>query len=80
MPTNAPTQTALLQLDKSSPKFADQLRDILRRRDFGEQISSLQTTTDLMEVIDYLDKVPSLYKLWLSSADPTTGARCAGSH
>jgi len=75
MPTNAPIQTALLQLDKSSPKFADQLRDILRRRDFEEQISSLQTTTDLMEVIDYLDKVPSLYQLWLPPAKPTTGTR-----
>jgi len=76
MSTNDPLQKALLQLDKSSPdSFADQLRDILRRRDFDEQISSLQTTADLMEVIDYLDKVRSLYRMWLAPAEPTTGTR-----
>ena len=75
MPTNAPLLTALLQLDESSPKFADQLRYFLRRKDFDEQVSSLQTTADLMEVIDYLDKVLSLYQLRLYSTEPATGAR-----
>ena len=75
MPLNAYLQEALLQLDKSSPKFPDQLRDVLRGRDFDGQVSSLQTTADLMEVIDYLDKVPSLYQLRLSSAEPALGAR-----
>ena len=72
---NAYLQAALLQLDKSSSKFPDRLRDVLRRREFDEQVSSLQTTADLMEVIDYLDKVPSLYHLRLSSAESALGAR-----
>lgn len=75
MPTNAPLIARLLQLDKSLPKFADQLRDILRRKEFDEQVSGLETTADLMEVIDCLDKVPSLYQLSLSSAEPATGTR-----
>jgi len=73
MPTNAALQAALLQLESTSPQFPNQLRDILRRRDFDEQVSSLQTTPDLMEVIDCFDKVPSLVQLQLSSAEPTTG-------
>ena len=75
MPTNALLLTALLRLDKSLPQFTDQLREIIRRREFDEQVSSLQTTDELMEVIDYLDKVPTLHRLRLSSADPTTGTR-----
>jgi len=75
MPTNAPIQMALLQLDKSSPKFADHLCDVLQRREFDEEVSTLQTAADLMEVIDYLDQVSSLYQLRPSSAEPTTGTR-----
>ena len=75
MPPNSYLQAVLLQLDKSSLKFPDQLRDVLRGREFDEQVSSLQTTADLTEVIDYLDKVPSFYQFRLSPAEPTLGAR-----
>jgi len=50
---------ALLQLDGSVPQLPDQVCDVLGRGEFDEQISNLQTN-DLVEVIDYLDKVPSL--------------------
>ena len=46
----------LLQLDGSSPHFPDQLSDILARREFGNSIQSLETN-DLMQIIEYLDKV-----------------------
>jgi len=59
MLTNPYLQT-LLQLDASSPQFPNSLCDVLRRREFDEHISSLQTD-DLAEVIEYLDKVPSLH-------------------
>ena len=72
---NAYLQAALLQLDNSSPRFPEQLRDVLRRKEFDEQVSSLQTTADLMEVIDYLDRVPSLYRFRLSPAEPVSGTR-----
>lgn len=49
----------LLQLDKSSPQFPNSLCDILSGEEFDERISSLQTD-DLVEVIEYLDKVLSL--------------------
>ena len=49
-----------LQLDRSSPQFPDRLCDVLDGREFDEHISGLEVG-DLAEVIDYLDKVPSLY-------------------
>ena len=75
MSTNAYLRAALLQLDNSSPRFPDQLRDILRRREFDEQVSSLQTTASLMKVIDYLDRVPSVYQFHLSLAELIAGTR-----
>ena len=72
---NAYLQTALLQLDDSSPKFPEQLRDVLRRKEFDEQVSSLQIDADLMEVIDHLDRVPSLYRFRPSPAEPVAGTR-----
>ena len=74
MSANAYFQAALFQLDKLSSKFPDQLRDVLGRSEFDEQVSSLQTTA-LMEVIDYLDNVPSLYQFRLLSAESAIGAR-----
>jgi len=59
MPTNAFLRT-LLQLDGLVPQFPDRLCDVLGTGEFDEQISTLQAD-DLMELIDYLDKVPSLY-------------------
>lgn len=58
MPTNAYFKT-LFQLDKSSPRFSDQLRDLLDGGEFGKQLSSLQTD-EVVKVIDYLDEVLSL--------------------
>jgi len=52
----------LPQLDKSTLQFPDQLCDALGGKEFDEKTSTLQTD-DLMEVIDYLDKVWSLYRL-----------------
>jgi len=75
MATNAYFQAALLQLNTSSLKFPDQLRDVLRTREFDEQVANLQTTADLMEVIDFLDKVPFFYQLHLSSSELVVGAR-----
>ena len=65
---------ALPQLGESVPQFSDQLGDVLGRGDFDEQILSLGTD-DLMEFIDYLDKVPSLHQLYPSPAEPSVGAR-----
>jgi len=59
----------LPQLDGSVPQFSDQLHDILGRREFDERISTLQTD-DLMEAIDYLDKVPSLCRLGCRPLNP----------
>lgn len=56
MPANAYFQK-LLQFDRSSPHFADQLYGIIGGKEFDEQVSSLETN-DLMKVIEYLDKVP----------------------
>ena len=51
----------LLQLDRSSPSFPDQLLDILARREFDEAIESLETN-NLVRVVEYLDKVlPSFH-------------------
>ena len=75
MATNTYLRTALFQLNTSSLKFADQLRDVLRTREFDEQVASLQTIADLMEVIDFLDKVPSHYQLHLSSSELVVGIR-----
>ena len=50
---------ALLQLDKSSPQFPSQLCGIFDGEEFDERVLDLGTA-DLVEVIDYLDKVPSL--------------------
>ena len=59
----------LLQLDKSVPQFPDQLCNVLGRGEFDKQIPTLQTD-DLMEVIDYLDKVLSLYILGCHLLNP----------
>ena len=50
---------AFVQLDKSSPRSPDRLRDILGGREFDEYISGLDAD-DLAEVIEHLDKVPPL--------------------
>jgi hypothetical protein len=50
----------LLQLDKSSPEFSDRLCGVLGEREFDEHITNLQTD-GLLELIEYLDKVPSLH-------------------
>ena len=63
-----------LQLDRSSPQFPDRLCDVLNGMEFDEHISGLEAD-DLAEVIDYLDKVPSLYQLQLASTEPTVGVR-----
>ena len=56
MATNNFIET-LLRLDRSSPHFPDKLSDILARREFDDSIQSLETN-DLMQIIEYLDKVP----------------------
>lgn len=58
MPTNAYFQK-LFQLDQSLRQFPNQLCDFLDEREFDENLRGLRTS-DLVEVIDYLDKVPSL--------------------
>jgi len=78
MPTNAYLQD-LLQLDKLSSQFPDSLCDVLSRRDFDEDASNLQTDDDLVEVIEYLDRVPYLHRLHLSSTELTLGAKRSGS-
>lgn len=71
MLTNACIQ-ALLRLDQSSPQFTDRLDNVIDGKEFDEQISSLQAD-DLMEVVDYLDKVPFPHQLQLSSTEPAVG-------
>jgi len=65
---------ALPQLDELVPQFPDQLGDVLGRGDFDEHILSLETS-DLAELIDYLDKVPSLYRLQLLPVEHSAGTR-----
>ena len=46
----------LLQLDRSSSLFPDQLADILAGREFDESIKGLEAN-ELSQVVEYLDKV-----------------------
>lgn len=46
----------LLQLDRSSSLFPDQLSDILAGREFDESIKGLEAN-ELSQVVEYLDKV-----------------------
>ena len=50
----------LLQLSKSSPEFPGQLCGVLGEKEFDYYTLSLQTD-DLLGLIEYLDKVPSLH-------------------
>lgn len=54
-----PIQT-MIQLDRTSPQFPDQLFDILARREFDESIESLKTN-DVVPIVEYLDKVLSVF-------------------
>jgi hypothetical protein len=65
MATNIPVQT-LLQLDKSSPQFPNQLSDAIARREFDGSILRLQDS-ELESVIEYLDEVPSFNQSQSSS-------------
>ena len=58
MPTNAYFQK-LFRLDQSLPQFPNQLCGFLDGKEFDENLQSLRSK-DLLEVIDYLDKVPPL--------------------
>lgn len=49
----------LLQLDRSSAEFPDQLCDVLDEGGFDDHIPSLQTE-DMLSLIEYLDKVTSI--------------------
>jgi len=60
---------ALLVLNKSSSQFPDNLRAVLNRQGFDEDISKLQTG-ELAKIIDYLDEVPSLRQLQLTPTEP----------
>jgi len=71
MPTNYYLQT-LLQLDKSPSQFPNNLRDVLGRKEFDESTPSLRTD-DLVEVVEYLDKVFSFYQPRLSVTEPILG-------
>ena len=64
---------ALLQLDRLSSQFPDQLSDILARREFDQCIERLEDD-DLVQVIEYLDKVlPSFHQFRSLSAEPVAG-------
>ena len=46
----------LLELDSSSSEFPDQLYGVINGSDFDDYVTSLGTN-DLLEIIEYLDKV-----------------------
>ena len=52
---------ALLQLDRTSPKFPDQLCGVLDGGDFHDYITGLEHGT-LLDLVEYLDKVWSLHQ------------------
>jgi len=60
MPTDNYLQT-LLQLDRSSFEFPDQLCAVLDKGDFDNYITGLESN-DLPELVEYLDKVQSLHQ------------------
>lgn len=51
----------LLKLDRSSSKFPDQLCAVLDRTEFSDYIAGLESD-DLLEFVEYLDKVDSLHQ------------------
>ena len=51
----------LLQLDRSSPKFPDQLRGILDESGFHGYITNLEPD-NLLKLVEYLDKVRPLHQ------------------
>lgn len=49
---------ALLQLNRLSPQFPNQLTDILARREFDESVQNLETDDPLVVlIVEYLDEV-----------------------
>ena len=64
----------LLQLDKSSPEFPDKLCDVLGEGGFDGYIPSLRTD-NMLELIEYLDKVPSLHQFERPSTEFIVGPR-----
>lgn len=66
---DSPTHPALhqiLRLDKLLPDFYDRLSDALRGQEFEGSIPNLKDS-DLVWLVNYLDKVPAIYPCHLST-------------
>jgi len=78
MAPSSPLQQ-LFDLDKSSPRFHDQLRDIIGGKEYRERIPHLRDN-DLVRLVEYLDGVSPQIALLRSSFNVAAGSRLPGSY
>jgi len=69
----------LFGLDKSSPRFHDQLRDIIGGKEYRERVPRLRNN-DVVRLVEYLDSVSPQIALLRSSFNVAAGSRLPRSY